>query len=127
MSAYQRRKGAAGEREFINDVLKPAGYRTAARQLGQARDGGGDVIVDGVLYEVKRRAKLAVREFMDQAEKAAYDAEKSRPLMPVVVMREDGRTDWLVMLRADDYFRLLRSTKQMGHSLPNTTNLKGLL
>lgn len=124
MSAYQRRKGAAGEREFVNDVLKPAGYHDAARQLGQARDGGGDVIVDGVLYEVKRRAKLAVREFMDQAV-AASNAHPGHP-RAVVAMREDGRTDWLVMLRADDYLQLLRAGKQMGHSLPNLTS-KGLL
>lgn len=103
MSASQRRKGAAGEREWC-DVLIKHGISQARRQLGQARDGGGDVIVDGVLYEVKRRARISVREFMDQA----VASVESSALMPVVALREDGRTDWLVLLRAEDYFSLWR-------------------
>lgn len=119
MGASQRRKGAAGEREFINEVLKPAGYHTAARQLDQSRDGGGDIVVGGVLWEVKRRAGIAPLRFLEQAE-AAERALDTGDLMAVVAMREDGDTRWTVMLRADDFMRLLAQSKPMGHNLPNT-------
>lgn len=111
MSASQRRKGASGEREWCEELAK-AGI-TARRQLGQARDGGGDVLVGGKLFEVKRRARLSVREFMDQA----VEATENSSLVPTVAMREDGRTDWLVMMRAEDYFDLLRAARQVGWML----------
>jgi hypothetical protein len=109
MSASQRRKGAAGEREWCAELAREG--ITANRQLGQARDGGGDVIVERTLYEVKRRAGIAVRKWLDQAVAAA-----GVKLTPVVAMREDGRTDWMVVMRAEDYFALLRQGRPMGHS-----------
>lgn len=105
MSKSQRTKGAAGEREWC-EVLKNQGFADAARQLGQARDGGGDVRIGGVLYEVKRRKGLAARQFLDQAVKSAVDYKAGE--MPAVAMREDGRTDWMVLLRAEDYFTLIK-------------------
>lgn len=114
MSASQRRKGASGEREFINNVLKPAGYHAAARQLDQSRDGGGDVILDGMLFEVKRHARIAALRFLEQAEAAA----RGKDLLPVVAMREDGGTDWVVMFRAEAFMQLLRQTRHLGHHLP---------
>ena len=105
MGASQRRKGAAGEREWV-DVLRARGYPVEGRQLGQARDGGGDVVVPPVLYEVKRRAKIAVREYLDQAVTSMISYKGVE--IPVVAMREDGRTDWMVLMRAQDYLTLLK-------------------
>ena len=118
MSASQRRKGAAGEREWV-EALRCEGFITAGRQLGQARDGGGDVLVDGTLFEVKRRAGISSLRFLDQARAAAEDqrgASGVRPT-PVVAMREDGNTEWVVMMLASDYFALLRKARPMWAAL----------
>ena len=104
MGASQRRKGAAGEREWV-DVLRARGYPVEGRQLGQARDGGGDVRHGGVLYEVKRYNKIAVRKWLDQAQASVIQYHSGE--IPVVAMREDGRTEWMILMRADDFFKIL--------------------
>lgn len=100
MGAMQRRKGAAGEREWCK-MLAPVDP-TAARDIDQAREGGGDVRVPPFLYEVKRYAKFAVYEHMEQA---AVSAER-HGLLPAVALRGDHK-DWLVVLRAEDFLKLL--------------------
>jgi hypothetical protein len=105
VSAYQRRKGAAGEREWC-DFLSRCGIDGAERQLGQARDGGGDVRIGGVLYEVKRRKGIAVRGFLDQAVESVLQYNSGE--LPVVAMREDGRKDWMILMRAEDFINLTR-------------------
>lgn len=119
MSKSQRNKGAAGEREWC-DVLKTRGY-DAKRALGQARDGGGDVPMPPVLYEVKRRAGIAVRSFLDQAVAALPQYPGCE--IPAVAMREDGRTDWMVLLRAEDFLNLLARSRPMGWNLPKELKL----
>ena len=104
MGASQRRKGAAGEREWV-DVLRAQGYPVDGRQLGQARDGGGDVRHGAFLYEVKRYNKIAVRRWLDQAEASVLQYKAGE--LPVVAMREDGRKDWMVLMRAEDFFKIL--------------------
>jgi Holliday junction resolvase len=104
MSAYQRRKGAAGEREWVA-VLRDRGIPVVGRQLGQARDGGGDVCAAPFLYEVKRYNKIAVRKWLDQAARSVIQF-KPCISVPVVAMREDGRSEWMVLLRAEDFFNL---------------------
>lgn len=104
MGASQRRKGAAGEREWV-DVLRRAGYPVEGRQLGQARDGGGDVRYGGVLFEVKRYNKIAVRKWLDQAEASVLQYKQGE--IATVVMREDGRTQWMVLMSGNDFLNLL--------------------
>ena len=106
MGASQRRKGAAGEREWV-DVLRARGYPVEGRQLGQARDGGGDVRHAGVLYEVKRYNKIAVRKFLDQAVQSVVNYRQDE--VPVVAMREDGRAEWMILMRAEDFFTWLEN------------------
>ena len=108
MGASQRRKGAAGEREWV-DVLRKQGFSVEGRQLGQARDGGGDVRHGGFLYEVKRYNAIAVRKWLDQAEASVLQYKAGE--MPVVAMREDGRTDWMVLMRAEDFFNVMKGFK----------------
>ncbi len=123
MGASQRRKGAAGEREWCAQ-LKEAGYLEAERNLTQVRAGGGDVPVPPTLYEVKRYHSIAVRRFLDQAQ----DALKRHTdcTRAVVAMREDGRTDWMILMRAEDYFALLALSRGLGWNLPKM-GLEGLL
>jgi len=103
MSASQRNKGAAGEREWC-DYLRQRGY-AVQRALGQARDGGGDVPMPPILWEVKRRSGISARKFLDQAAVAVVQYKGCR--IPAVAMREDGRTDWMVLLKADDFMQIL--------------------
>jgi Holliday junction resolvase len=101
MSASQRRKGAAGERELANLLSEQLGW-VVTRKLGQARDGGDDIQTGKFKWEVKRRKRLSVYEFMDQIEKACGTND-----IPVVAMRADGK-NWLVMMRLEDILPLIR-------------------
>lgn len=114
MSKSQRVKGAAGEREWCAKLAE-FGFQ-AKRLLGQARDGGGDVPCPPYLWEVKRRAKIAVYEFWQQAEAALATAHSQKLSgrtvleyegcnIPIVAMRAD-QCPWLVCLAADDFLRI---------------------
>ena len=107
MGAGQRRKGAAGEREWC-EFLRNHGFEDAKRLLGQARDGGGDVPLPPMLYEVKRYNKIAVRKWLDQACESMLQYKDAGCEIPAVAMRDDGRTEWMVLLRAEDFLKLLR-------------------
>lgn len=98
MSASQRRKGAAGEREFFAWLSTRIGQRVT-RRLGQARDGGLDGQVGRLAIEVKRRRGIAPLRWHEQVSKAAGER------VGVVMMRED-RGDWFVLLRAADFLPL---------------------
>lgn len=103
MSKSQRTKGAAGEREFCK-LLEEHGFPKPQRLLGQARDGGGDIPTPPILWEVKRRQKIATYEFMRQAV-AALPAQPKCDV-PAVAMRADGE-DWLIVIRAKDILPIL--------------------
>lgn len=105
-----REKGARGELEWAKE-LKDRGYEA---RRGQQFSGGGespDVVhsIPGVHFEVKRTERFSLYAAVDQARR---DAPKTS--MPVVVHRcnDDKRKasckgEWLVVLGADDFFRLL--------------------
>lgn len=104
-----RSKGIRGELEWRDEVAR-RGY-TAKR--GQQHAGGGDspdVIHDvpGVHFEVKRTNALRLYDAVNQAR------QDGAGLMPVVAHRcdasrkkDDCRGEWLVVLSADDFFKLL--------------------
>ena len=98
----QRNKGAQGEREWC-EMLRAVGF-DAKRALGQARDGGGDVPYPPILWEVKRYAKFAVYEHMEQAVVSAPQYPGCD--IPAVALRGDGK-EWLVVLRAADFLPML--------------------
>lgn len=123
MGAASRRKGATGEREWVAE-LKRQGYHDAERNITQTRAGGGDVPVGRTLYEVKRYARIRVREFLDQA--VASLPKHPGCERPVVAMREDGRTDWMILLRAEDYFQMLALARGLGHNLPRDGKIEEL-
>lgn len=111
MSASQRTKGAQGEREWCQFLIE-RGWLGAKRVLGQARDSGGDVAVPPVLYEVKRRHAISVRQFLNQAAAALPKYKGCK--MPVVAMREDGNPNWMVLMDAKDFLTILQLTRRMG-------------
>lgn len=98
------RKGKIGEREW-RDVLRSEGYLKARR--GQQFSGSPDspdVVCEelaGLHFEVKRVEKLNVRAAMEQA------AEDCGCKVPVIAHRTN-RGEWLVTMRAPDWFRILR-------------------
>lgn len=100
MSASQRRKGAAGERE-VCAYLSGIFDERVKRNLSQSRDGGDDIRVAGLVVEVKRRKRIAVLRWMEQAKRAAGDGG-----VPVVVMREDDGK-WYGLVRLDHLFHTI--------------------
>jgi len=101
MSKMQRTKGAAGERELA-EILTATLGRKVSRKLGQARDGGDDIQTGQFKWEVKRRARLSVYEFLEQVEAACKDNDT-----PIVAMRGDHK-GWLVLMRLEDVLPLIQ-------------------
>lgn len=107
MGMRSKRKGKEGERE-VAELFREAGFE--GRRGAQHRGGpdSPDVITDATVdgtpihVEVKRGAKLSVYKAMAQAK---ADAPVSGAL-PVVFHRAD-KQEWLVVMQARDWFRLL--------------------
>ena len=108
--ANPRAKGARGELEFAA-LLREFGYHTAKR--GQQFKGGAESPdvdgVPGVHFEVKRTEALRLYDAVDQARRDA-----GGKAVPIVAHRCNGarhrttcRGDWLFVLGAEDFFRLL--------------------
>lgn len=95
-----RAKGAAGEREFCNELADILGDTLVAplkRNLEQTRVGGHDIVgLDGWAIEIKRYKSLTeseLREFWQQA----CDQAKRVDATPVLAYREDFRS-WRVRI-----------------------------
>ena len=99
MGKMQRTKGATYEREIVH-ALVDRGW-DAARNLMQTREGGADIILQDFILECKRRAKLSLYDWLDQATLAAKGRKR-----PVVVARGDRRES-VVILRLDDFLDLI--------------------
>lgn len=113
MSAWQRRKGSSGEREWCH-FLRKQGYKGAERTLDQPRAGGGDVPVPPILWEVKRRSKNVAYMFMAQANEAVDKYPDCE--IPAVALRADYE-GWLVILKAEDFFELMRQRQLQSAAL----------
>ena len=100
MGKMQRNKGAGFERQIVNE-LKVAGF-AAARNLDQTRDGGGDIDLERYMFECKRRASIAVYDWLDQCTKAAKAGQ-----MPIVIARGDRR-ETIAILRFSDLITILK-------------------
>lgn len=96
MSKYQRTRGAVYEREVCGDLTK-ALDRVIKREIGQARDGGGDIVAEPLLVECKRRKGIAHYEWLEQAARAA----EVKHLTPCVVARADTKPSTITMYLAD--------------------------
>lgn len=96
MGKAQRTKGAVFEREIAND-LGAMLHRPVKRNIGQARDGGDDITLPPFRIECKRRAGIAVYEWLEQCMAACQTAD-----IPVVVARADKK-DAVVVMRYVDF------------------------
>lgn len=106
MGKVQREKGARGERMW-RDVCREHGYD--ARRGGQLYE-RGSVIADvvglpGIHQEIKFTERLRLRDAMEQSARDARDEGLGN--VPIVAHKQ-ARMEWLVTMRAADWFSLYR-------------------
>ena len=101
MGKLQRQRGAGYEREIVSDLAETLGVKTRRNLTQYQVSGEGDLIVGNYVIECKRRRKIAVYEFMEQAEEACSEQQT-----PIVLMRADGKKT-LAMMRWQDFMKLL--------------------
>ena len=95
MSAMQRRKGQAGERELFVILSDELGF-TVRRNVDQARHGGADGLdIPGWAIEVKRQETVTVTAWWAQAER---QAEGRRPIL----FYRASRKPWRAVLDLHD-------------------------
>lgn len=102
MGRLQRNRGATTEREVANYLSEQLGT-VVKRKLGQARDSGEDISIPPFRIEVKRRRGFAGLSFLEQAETGALPGET-----PVVIVRVDGDMRPVVLLRLEQFVKLMR-------------------
>ncbi len=90
MSAMQRRKGQAGERELFALLSDELGF-TVRRNVDQARHGGADGLdVREWAIEAKRQEVLSIASWWAQAQRQA-DTLNRRPILFYRVSRKPWR------------------------------------
>jgi len=100
MGKTQRTKGATYERDIVHDLADHLGVH-CVRNLEQTRDGGADIVLDRFVIECKRRAGIAVYDWVDQAQAACKEGQT-----PIVVCRADRRES-LAIMKWSDFLTLL--------------------
>lgn len=108
MPINSRQKGARGEREW-RDQLRNEGFDARRGQQFSGGSDSPDVICDslpGIHWEVKRVERGNPYDWIMQAKRDAGDSK-----MPIVAHKRNGE-DWLCILRAEDFFQLIRETNQ---------------
>jgi hypothetical protein len=102
-----RNKGKVGEREARDAIREHLGLADAKRSAQVSGKEASDVLTEAPIHwEVKRRKKIAALSFLEQAERDAEASTTAEDKVPAVVMREDGSTEWVLMLRLADFRRL---------------------
>lgn len=96
-----RARGAGFEREIVNALRDSLGV-DCKRNLDQVRDGGDDIKLAPYSIECKRRARIAIYDWWEQAVKSA-----GKDLRPVLMVRAD-RKQTLVVISLDEFLRLAR-------------------
>lgn len=103
MGLRSRNKGKRGEREAA-DILRRLFFLPAKRTSQRRGDLAADIDCGcNVHVEVKRRAKIGAMRFLEQAESDAAEGE-----LPIVLLREDGDTEWSVLLRIENFAGVIR-------------------
>ena len=95
-------KGKRMEREAAAALRLALGVDARRAQQFAGTNGDADLIteLDGVHFECKSRKTIGALRFFEQA---ADDADAAGSgAIPTVLLREDGDTDWYVLLRLAD-------------------------
>jgi len=96
----RRKKGADAERE-VAAIFREHGF--AAERWRSGLDIKGDVRgIDGLHIEVKRQERLALPEWIRQAQRESNEKD-----IPVVIFRQ-SRSQWHVSLSLGDFLHLLK-------------------
>lgn len=101
MSKLARNRGASYEREVANEIFDVLGVRIRRNLKQYQVKDEGDLILGNYLIECKRRRKIAVYDFIEQADKACEAGQT-----PIVIMREDGGKS-LALMHLPDLLKLL--------------------
>lgn len=104
MGKREREKGKRGERLWAS-YCREQGYdvHRTAQYCGKTGDAADCIGLPGIHQEVKFVERLNIWDAMEQAK---CDAEKSGEI-PIVAHKKNY-TEWLVTMKADDWFKLYR-------------------
>ena len=106
MGSLSKQKGKRVEREAAKALNYWLGIeaRRSVQYCGGAGDADLTTTLDGVHFEVKSRAAHSCLRFYEQAAKDATEAST----IPVVLLRENGDTDFYVLVALSDLRALSR-------------------
>ena len=96
MSVMQRNKGSRAELQFASMLSDSLGFEIK-RTLGQARDGGADIMLGPYAVQVKHAAKAQVKSWWQQT---CTDAAKCKRV-PVLAYKIN-RQGWRIRVRMQD-------------------------
>lgn len=112
MGRTQRQKGVRGELLWRDECRKQGFDAERGGQLYQRGSEIADVVgLPKIHQEVKFVEKLNLRAAMEQSTKDA--AESGRGEIPILAHKV-SRKEWLVTMRAADWFRLYRTWEFFG-------------
>jgi hypothetical protein len=100
MGSLSKQKGKRMEREAAKALNLVLGVeaRRSVQYCGGAGDADLTTTLEGVHFEVKSRAAHSCLRFYEQAAKDAAEAST----IPVVLLRENGDTDFYVLVALSD-------------------------
>lgn len=115
MASLSKQKGKRMEREAAKALNLVLGVeaRRSVQYCGGAGDADLTTTLDGVHFEVKSRAAHSCLRFYEQA---AEDAAKLS-MIPVVMLREDGDTNWYVLVALNDLRQLSTKVAALGETV----------
>ena len=111
-----RAKGKRGQSEFAR-LAEEAGFD--AIDMGNLQASSTtkvpDVTVDDIaIVEVKRREKFSIYPTLEQAVEAYEGYRLRKPCAFPAIAHRRNRKEWVVILRLDDFWKLLRAYAQCG-------------
>ena len=110
MAINSKKKGARAERKWA-EFCREHGYekvRRTAQFCGNTGEASDCVGLEGIHQECKAVERLNIVEAMNQAVRDSTAAGKGS--LPIVAHRKN-RTDWLITMRASDWFKLYSAWK----------------
>lgn len=95
MGLKSRRKGQKGEREAAAAIRNAIGIECRRGQQFKGGSDSPDIATDSPLhFEIKRLRRIAILAALRQAE-----SESAADRLPLALVREDGDTEWVAIVR----------------------------